>query len=85
MMMSVKLPGKNGPYTPPMYSQIYKLTTSAESNDKGKWFGWEIERIGSVENMAVYNAAKEFAASVSKGDVQVKHQDDVAPSAKSVF
>ena len=27
MMMSVKLTGKNGTYTPPMYSQQYRLTT----------------------------------------------------------
>ena len=76
MMQSVKLQGKNGMYTPPMYSQIYRLTTVAESNDKGKWFGWEVERVGSVEDPNVYNAAKSFAQSVSSGDVKVKHQDE---------
>jgi hypothetical protein len=35
MMMSTKMLGKNGPYTPPMYSQVYRLTTQGESNDKG--------------------------------------------------
>jgi nicotinate-nucleotide adenylyltransferase len=29
-----------------MYSHLYRLSSQAESNDKGKWFGWEIERIG---------------------------------------
>lgn len=76
MMMSVKLQGKNGLYTPPMYSQIYRLTTVGESNDKGKWFGWEIERVGSVEDAGIYQAAKAFAQSVSAGDVKVKHQDE---------
>ena len=76
MMMSTKLMGKNGPYTPPMYSQIYRLTTQAESNDKGKWYGWEIERVGSVEDMSVYGAAKAFASSIGNGDVKVKHQSD---------
>ena len=76
MMMSVKLQGKNGLYTPPMYSQIYRLTTVGESNDKGKWFGWEIERVGSVEDAGVYQSAKAFGASVSSGDVKVKHQDE---------
>ena len=78
MMMSVKLPGKNGLYTPPMYSQIYRLTTVGESNDKGKWFGWEVERVGSVEDMNVYQAAKAFAASINSGEVKVKHQDEAA-------
>lgn len=76
MMMSTKLMGKSGPYTPPMYSQIYRLTTQAESNDKGKWYGWEIERVGSVEDMTVYAAAKSFANSIGNGDVKVKHQSD---------
>jgi hypothetical protein len=78
MMMSVKLPGKNGLYTPPMYSQIYRLSTVGESNDKGKWFGWEVERVGSVEDMNVYQAAKAFATSINSGEVKVKHQDEAA-------
>lgn len=78
MAMSVKMPGKNGLYTPPIYSQIYRLTTVAESNDKGKWFGWEVERIGAIEDIDLYQAAKAFAASVSSGDVKAKHQDESA-------
>jgi hypothetical protein len=76
MMMSVKLMGANGAYTPPMYSQMYRLTTLAESNDKGKWYGWEIERIGSVEDVNLYQAAKAFAAQINSGAVNTKHQSD---------
>ena len=76
MMMSTKAMGKNGPFTPPMFSQLYRLSTQAESNDKGKWFGWEVERIGAIEDMALYGAAKAFNASVGSGDVKVKHQDE---------
>jgi hypothetical protein len=87
MMQSVKMVGKNGLFTPPMYSQVYKLTTASESNDKGKWFGWEIERVGPVESNDVYTACRAFAQSISAGDVKVKHEmsegrgasDDVAP------
>ena len=85
MMMSVKLLGANGHYTPPMYSQIYRLTTVGESNDKGKWFGWEIERVGSVEDASVYAAAKLFAQSVSSGDVKVKHQEESEVSGSAPF
>jgi len=74
MMQSVKLNGKNGLFTPPMYSQVYRLTTVAESNDKGKWYGWEIERVGPVEQPALYKACKLFAQSVGSGDVKVKHE-----------
>ena len=78
MMMSVKLQGKNGLYTPPMYSQVYKLTTVKESNDKGQWYGWEVERVGVVESDSVYLAAKEFAASIMAGEVNVRHSDEQA-------
>jgi len=78
MMMSTKMMGKNGAYTPPMYSQLYRLTTQAESNDKGKWFGWEIERIGPVDDMHVYQAAKAFAQQIGSGEVKVKHEGETA-------
>lgn len=74
MLMSTKLMGKNGPFTPPMYSHLYRLTTQAESNDKGKWFGWEIEKIGPVEDMSLYAAAKAFAQQIGAGEVKVKHE-----------
>lgn len=76
MMQSVKVQGKNGLFTPPMYSQVYRLSSVPEGNDKGKWFGWEIERIGAVESPDIYNAAKSFAQSIGAGDVKVKHESD---------
>lgn len=84
MMAAVKIPGKNGLFTPPMYSQIYLLTTQGESNDKGKWFGWEIERVCSVEDASVYMAAKQFAQSINAGEVKVKHEGD-EPSTGTIF
>jgi hypothetical protein len=76
MMMSVKLEGANGLYTPPMFSQQYRLTVMSESNDRGKWHGWEIERIGSVEDAGVYQSAKAFAESIQAGQVNVKHEGE---------
>lgn len=76
MMMSTKVMGSNGPFTPPPYSHLYRLTTQAESNDKGKWFGWEIERIGPIEDMSAYGAAKAFAQQVGAGEVKVKHEHE---------
>ena len=85
MAMSVKLQGANGLFTPPLYSQLYRLTTQGESNDKGKWFGWEIERIGTLEDMNVYNAAKAFAASIGAGEVKVKHEGESASTGDVPF
>ncbi len=39
MMLGIKMQGKNGLFTPPTYSHIYKLRTVQQSNDKGTWFG----------------------------------------------
>ena len=77
MMMSTKMRGKDGSFfTPPMYSHIYRLTSQAESNNKGKWYGWEIERVGPIENDKTYKDAKSFAQKVSAGDVNVKHDSE---------
>ena len=76
MMVSVKLEGANGLFTPPMFSQQYRLTVMSESNDRGKWHGWEIERIGSVEDAGVYQSAKAFAESIQAGQVQVAPEGD---------
>jgi len=76
MMQAVKLVGKNGLFTPPMYSQMYRLSTQPESNDKGKWFGWEVERIGTVEDENIYPVCKSFATSVTSGAVKTKHDSD---------
>ena len=43
MMNSIKLKGKNGMFTPAMYSHVYNLKTVQQSNDKGTWFGWSID------------------------------------------
>jgi hypothetical protein len=64
---------------------LYRLTTQGESNDKGKWFGWEIERIGTLEDMNVYSAAKAFAASIGAGEVKVKHEGEATQSGDVPF
>ena len=72
-MMGIKLNGKNGLFTPPTYSHIYNLKTVQQSNDKGTWFGWDVAKVGPVQDKAVYDIAKNFADRVSKGEVQAKH------------
>jgi len=76
MMQSIKMQGANGLFTPPMFSQIYRLTIMSESNDKGKWHGWEIEKVGAVGDAGVYGMAKDFAVSIKAGEVKAKPQDE---------
>ena len=84
MIQSVTLQGKNGPFTPPRFSHIYRLKSVAEENSKGSWHGWEMSREGPVSDAHVYSRGKEFSTSVLAGDVVVKHQnEDEQQSAKS--
>ena len=72
MMMGLKMQGKNGLFTPPTYSHIYKLSTVQMSNDKGTWFGWDVSKVGPVQDKNIYDMAKNFATSVGKGEIQAK-------------
>jgi len=72
MMMGIKMQGKNGLFTPPTYSHIYKLKTVQMSNDKGTWFGWDVSKVGPVSDKGVYDIAKNFAERVGKGEVEAK-------------
>ena len=82
MMMGLKLQGKNGLFTPPTYSHIYKLKTVQLSNDKGTWFGWDVSTVGPVQDNGVYEIAKSFAASVAKGTVEAKPENENPLQAK---
>ena len=80
MMSSITMQGKNGPFTPPRYSQVYLMKTVQEENSKGSWHNWEMTREGPITDGAVYKRAKDFYESIDSGDVVVKHQDDSAPT-----
>ena len=73
MMMGIKMQGKSGLFTPPTYSHIYNLKTVQMSNDKGTWFGWDVSKVGPVQDKSVYDIAKNFAERVGKGDIEAKH------------
>ena len=84
MMNSIKLQGKNGMFTPASYSHVYKLKTVQQSNDKGTWFGWNVTKVGPVQDKLLYVAAKQFAGKVNAmpvkhGDNEAKSQQDSVP------
>ena len=79
-MMSLKMKGKNGMFTPPTYSHIYNLKTVQMSNDKGTWFGWDVSLIGPVKDQSVYAVAKNFSERVNTGEVTAKHGTEESES-----
>ncbi len=76
MMNGIKLEGKNGLFTPASYSHLYRPKTVQQSNDKGTWFGWSVEKDGPVQDKSLYEAAKSFAISCSSGDVKAKASEE---------
>jgi len=85
MMMGIKMQGKNGLFTPPTYSHIYKLKTVQQSNDKGTWFGWDVSKVGPITDKGIYEIAKGFSSNVAKGAVIAKHGDSPEPKSEAPF
>jgi hypothetical protein len=85
MMASRQMQGKNGPFTPPRFSHIYQLKTIQEENSKGSWHGWEMSLEGPITDMALYSRAKQFADSITSGDVVVKHTEDETVNGDTPF
>jgi len=84
-MQGIKVKGANGFQPAPMMSRSYKLTTVPESNDKGSWFGFNIELVGLVEDPAEYAEAVSFRNAVRSGAVKaqppVSGEDATSPEA----
>jgi len=85
MMASIKMKGKNGMFTPASFSHTYQLRTVQQSNDKGTWFGWEVQKIGPLANGDTYQQAKAFAENISKGNVQAKHGEAAPKGTEAPF
>jgi hypothetical protein len=85
MMSGIKMKGANGMFTPASFSHIYKLKTTQMSNDKGTWFGWEVSKVGPVTDKGLYDQAKSFSESISKGAVKAKHGEDKPKDQTSII
>ena len=76
MILSRQMQGKNGPFVPPMFSHVYRLTTVGQENSKGSWHGWEVSLEGTVSDPNLYHSAKAFGESANSAQVEVKHQQE---------
>lgn len=65
MMMSITLDGENGPYTPPSFSHKYRLTSVLNSGKGNQWYGYNVTKVGPVEEPSLYERAKKFYTSLA--------------------
>ena len=59
----------------------YKLTTVPEENDKGSWFGWQVDQLYDAQSggiigkipggESIYLAARSFREQIQSGNVKV--------------
>ena len=78
MMAKIQFEGKNGFYQAPMFSHYYKLGTEDQSNSKGDWKGWTVNKAGIIEDPNVYTEAKLFRDLAKAGNLKVEqdqHED----------
>ena len=74
-MREFKINGKPAP----MQSQIYCITPTPESNDKGEWVGVKIDHIGPVQTMEQFHSAKQFYEMVRSGQAVATPTGDDVP------
>lgn len=82
LMVGKKLPRRDGmgTFTPPIYAYYYRLTTIPEQNEKGSWFGIDLQEGGLVNHREHHSEAKAYAEAVSRGEVRTTPPADQAPS-----
>jgi len=68
MMMSITKDGKDGPYTPPPFSHIYKLSSVKNTGKGNEWYGYNIQKISEITDVNLYKRAKTFYESCRRTD-----------------
>jgi hypothetical protein len=53
------------------FAHVIKAATQMRSNDQGKWFVWDFERVGNIANKAHYDFVKNFASGLKAGQHKV--------------
>jgi hypothetical protein len=71
-------PDGSGVFNPAMFFKAYKLTTVAQSNDKGDWFGFMVETgpetLGLKNGEQIYLSARAFKKAIGEGKVKVAQE-----------
>jgi hypothetical protein len=66
-------------FTPPLFYRTYKIDTAEESNNKGDWSAWKIERGVKLsehpEGAQLFKEAVEFLKQLDDGTAKADHSD----------
>ena len=65
MMMSITLDGEDGAFNPASFSHSYKLSSVLNSGKGNQWYGYNVVKVGKVEDPALYERAKKFYTSLA--------------------
>lgn len=77
IMNSIKVAGKTGKFTPPLFANQWHMTTVGEENKHGSWKGYKFDRIGLIQDPQLYSLSKDFAEQVKAGEVSAKSEDGI--------
>ena len=64
------------PFVAPSFLFKYRLASTTEASANGEFFNWRIQQEGMLEDERIYRMAREFAASVERGEVKTEPEGD---------
>lgn len=81
---SQSMDGASGPFVPPPFAFIYTLRSTAEGNDKGRWFGFEVDASTKPTSgePGLLDQAISLAQSVKGGAVRTRDPETDAPTGR---
>jgi len=72
-MKMVQYTGPNGLFNPPMWGTAWKLTSTQESNDRGSWYNFAVEKVDpTLLPQEAFLAAKAFYQSFKSGEIKTQ-------------
>lgn len=82
-MQKVKNPKTGVLMTPPVFATMWRLYAVEESNDKGSWSTWGVEKVGLLTDRDLMMEAKTFRDSIAAGEVKAAPEADESASGAS--
>jgi hypothetical protein len=83
LVASLFVKGQHGQFNPPMFSQIFKVSSEGKSNAEGSWFVWKFQ-FSKLVDMETYERAKAIAKQVQAGEVKAAPPVNDAPAERTV-
>lgn len=81
ILAAVRINGQN----PPTWMSKIRLTTVAESNDSGSWWGVRVEADGFIADKETYEKGKAFHDMISSGKARVDYHEPEGAAASDAF